>query len=121
MIGEVIIAQGSSYLRAKNAAKASRPKEKFKIIFMQNSQKLILPQIVSAIQEIFSDQQKLYLVGGAVRDLLIEKESNDFDFVVEQNAIGLGRQVADYFAADFYILDEERDAARVILKQEKDQ
>ena len=121
MIGEDIIAQGSTHLRAQKAANASRPKEKAEIIFVQNSQKLILPQIVSKIQEIFTGQQKIYLVGGAVRDLLINKDSNDFDFVVEQNAIGLGRKVADHFAADFYVLDAERDAARVILRNQDDQ
>jgi tRNA nucleotidyltransferase (CCA-adding enzyme) len=34
--------------------------------------------------------EKLYLVGGVVRDLLLEKANLDLDLVVEGNAIELG-------------------------------
>lgn len=38
--------------------------------------------------------QRLYLVGGAVRDLLLERPDLDFDLVVEGNAPTLARQLA---------------------------
>ncbi len=40
-------------------------------------------------------QQRLYLVGGVVRDLLLERTNCDLDMVVEGDAIGLAREIAD--------------------------
>jgi len=40
------------------------------------------------------DQQRLYLVGGVVRDLLLERHNLDLDLVVEGNAIKLAEQIA---------------------------
>jgi len=39
--------------------------------------------------------QKLYLVGGVVRDLLLERENFDLDLVVEGDAIALARELAE--------------------------
>ncbi len=39
--------------------------------------------------------QKLYLVGGVVRDLLLERENFDLDLVVEGDAIALVRELAE--------------------------
>ncbi len=116
-LGGEIIAHGSSPLRAQRAAIASRPKEKAEILFVQNNPPLSLPKIVDKIKLHFAQEQKLYLVGGAVRDKLLSIESKDYDFVVEENAIALGRRVANHFKGEFYVLDKERDAGRVILKQ----
>ncbi len=35
-------------------------------------------------------QMPLYIVGGSVRDLLLGRRLNDFDFIVEGDAIALG-------------------------------
>jgi tRNA nucleotidyltransferase (CCA-adding enzyme) len=39
-------------------------------------------------------QQRLYLVGGVVRDLLLERSNCDLDVVVEGDAVGLAREIA---------------------------
>lgn len=39
-------------------------------------------------------QQRLYLVGGAVRDLLLERSNLDLDLVLEGNAINLAHELA---------------------------
>ena len=39
--------------------------------------------------------QKLYLVGGVVRDLLLERENFDLDLVVEEDAIALARELVE--------------------------
>ncbi len=39
--------------------------------------------------------QKLYLVGGVVRDLLLERENFDLDLVVEGDAIALAQELAE--------------------------
>jgi poly(A) polymerase len=69
----------------------------------------------------FQDQNQaqlpIYLVGGAVRDQMMGIESRDFDFAVQNGAVELARKVADYFKAAFYVLDEERGTARVLLNE----
>jgi len=40
-------------------------------------------------------QQRLYLVGGVVRDLLLERPNCDLDMVVEGDAISLAQELAD--------------------------
>jgi tRNA nucleotidyltransferase (CCA-adding enzyme) len=44
-------------------------------------------------------QQRLYLVGGVVRDLLLERGNTDLDMVVEGNAIKLAKKVAVIYKA----------------------
>ena len=39
--------------------------------------------------------QKLYLVGGVVRDLLLQRANFDLDLVLEGDAISLARELAD--------------------------
>lgn len=59
----------------------------------------------------------IYLVGGAVRDLLLGKPSHDLDFVLLGDALAVSRRVANNLGAAFYPLDEVRDTGRVLLKQ----
>lgn len=58
----------------------------------------------------------IWIVGGAIRDQLLQRSSHDIDFVTSADAIGLARMVADALGADIYILDRERDSARVLFK-----
>ncbi|MGE5249236.1 MAG: CCA tRNA nucleotidyltransferase, partial [Bacteroidota bacterium] len=59
--------------------------------------------------------QELYLVGGAVRDLLLGRAAPDFDFAVPANGISLARRLANLMGADYMTLDGERDTGRVIV------
>ncbi|MDJ0509750.1 MAG: CCA tRNA nucleotidyltransferase [Crocosphaera sp.] len=60
-----------------------------------------------------------YLVGGAVRDTLlnIEREYLDLDFVIPELAIEIARKIAKQYKAGFVVLDENRKIARVVFKQ----
>jgi tRNA nucleotidyltransferase (CCA-adding enzyme) len=60
-----------------------------------------------------------YLVGGAVRDALLERTSDylDLDFVVSENAVETARQLAQHYKAGFVLLDADRQIARVVFKQ----
>jgi len=54
-----------------------------------------LVSLMRAIGVIANHQgQHLYLVGGIVRDLLLERETFDLDLVVEGDAVGLAQQLA---------------------------
>ncbi len=60
-------------------------------------------------------RQPVWLVGGAVRDRLLRRETHDLDLVVPTDAAALARQVADHFNGDFYLLDRRRDFGRALL------
>jgi tRNA nucleotidyltransferase/poly(A) polymerase len=110
-----IIAQGGTPEQALHAAQLSRHKEKLEIIFMP------LPFSYSPLIDKVHDAlpgQEIYLVGGAVRDMLLNRISHDLDFAVPSNGISLARRVANAFKADFMSLDSERDTGRVIVTEE---
>jgi putative nucleotidyltransferase with HDIG domain len=58
---------------------------------------------------------RVWLVGGAVRDLLLERPVHDWDFCVDRDALGLARAAADELGGAYFPLDAERGAGRVIL------
>lgn len=52
-------------------------------------------KVLTAAQEVAAERETpLYLVGGAIRDLLATGELRDFDLVVEGDGIGLARELA---------------------------
>jgi len=61
--------------------------------------------------------QKVYLVGGAVRDLVLGRSVKDLDFVVADGSVQLAKKVKRRFEGVWYTLDDEHQTARVILKQ----
>jgi tRNA nucleotidyltransferase (CCA-adding enzyme) len=79
--------------------------EKSKAITIQNISKrleanlsparLALLKIVAA--EAFEINAALYIVGGFVRDILLERPSLDFDLVVEGDAVALARRLAQKY------------------------
>ncbi len=58
-----------------------------------------------------------YLVGGAVRDILLGRQTEhlDLDFVLPDGAIQVASQIARHYNAGFVLLDEERQIARVVF------
>jgi tRNA nucleotidyltransferase/poly(A) polymerase len=54
-------------------------------------------------------------VGGAVRDAWLHYPIHDLDIATPQNAIQLARRLANHLNADIYVMDEERDVARVFI------
>ena len=111
-----VIAQGDSREQALRASQHSRYKERPEIVFMPAS--FMLPPLIEKIMNILPADQEIYLVGGAVRDLLLSRLSPDLDFALPSNGISLARKVANALTADFLPLDDERDTGRVILTDE---
>jgi tRNA nucleotidyltransferase/poly(A) polymerase len=109
-----IVAQGGTPEQALRAAQKSRHKEKPEIIFMPVA--FTIPPLVDKVRTILSDQE-IYLVGGAVRDMLLKRVSQDFDFALPSNGVSLARRVANGLKANFMVLDHERDAGRVIVTE----
>lgn len=112
-----VIAQGGTPDQARRAAQ-SRYKEKPEIIFMATNFPLTFPPILDSVRLALPEGAAIYLVGGAVRDVLLGRPVHDLDFVMEKDAIKIARRVANTLKADFYPLDPERDTGRVIMTNE---
>ncbi len=61
---------------------------------------------------------KLYLVGGALRDLILNrnKQNPDFDFCLKSGALKFGAKLARELRCAFVVLDEEHAACRLVKK-----
>lgn len=73
---------------------------------------------LAELSKSFSAAPPLYLVGGAVRDAYLRRAIGDIDVAVDGDAIAVARFVADGWDAGVYIMDRERDVARVFVKRD---
>ncbi len=71
------------------------------------------PQIREAFQKTGLGGN-VFLVGGAVRDVILGVKCRDYDFVLDGKSRQIARRVADLLGGDFYPLDEERQVMRVL-------
>ncbi len=75
--------------------------------------------LIDAVLKIAKKRKtKLYLVGGYLRDILLDrqKDNPDIDFSLKRGAINFGRQVARELKAGFVVLDKERGCSRAVKK-----
>lgn len=79
-----------------------------------------LAGLLSQIRSLLPSE-KVYLVGGAVRDLLLGKPVHDLDFVLAKDSVRLAKAIKKHFQGVWYTLDDERQTARVISRQGSDQ
>lgn len=88
---------------------------------MTIDRELTLPPLLEQLRPLLIGRDEpVYLVGGAVRDAVLGHVSYDLDFVVPDNAIALAFHVGDELGAPAFVLDQERDIARVVLAGEID-
>jgi putative nucleotidyltransferase with HDIG domain len=116
-LGGQIIGQGGTPEQARRAGKASRFKEEPSITYVSTSQPFSFHPIFTRIGDFLPGESKVYLVGGAVRDAILNQVSRDLDFAVAGKAINLARRVANELGGAFYPLDQERDYGRVVLQE----
>ena len=109
-----IIAQGGTPEQALQTAQKIRHKEKPEIIYIPAP--YTHSPLVERVRAILINQE-IYLVGGAVRDMILNRSSHDLDFALPSNGISTARHVANALNADFMILDDERDTGRVIVSE----
>jgi putative nucleotidyltransferase with HDIG domain len=60
---------------------------------------------------------QLYLVGGSVRDLLLNREITDLDFAVDRDAIPFAKAFADRTGEAFVELEDQLPTARVVIRE----
>lgn len=114
---------GATADQAYRMAKQARPKRNPQLFYIGEQGRRMIGQewlynqpLLQQVAQILRGQHiEAYLVGGAVRDLLLERHPIvDFDFAVPSNGLGVARLVAKKLAGAYYPLDVERGTGRVI-------
>lgn len=71
-------------------------------------------EALRALVELAGPARPVWLVGGAVRQMLAGEAVADLDLATPRDALTLGRALADRLGGRFVALDRERGAARVV-------
>lgn len=114
-----IVGQGGTPEQAILAAKAARHKEIPEIRFIPMSSPFIIPPILERVRAAMPSDTPMYLVGGAVRDLLLDHPVHDYDFALPGDALKISRKIADHLGGAYFPLDAARQTARVIYTNEQ--
>ena len=114
-IGSSIICQGGSPEQVSRAAKSIRGKERFIISYIPLTKPMTFQPLFYRIQKILTAETGVYLVGGAVRNALLNQQANDLDFAVVSNVEKIARKISHELHTDFYPLDAEREAYRLVF------
>ncbi|HMD80968.1 MAG TPA: HDIG domain-containing protein, partial [Anaerolineales bacterium] len=109
-----IVAQGGTPEQALQTAQKIRHKERPEIIYVPAPYSH--SPLVDRVRDILPSQE-IYLVGGAVRDMMLNRLSHDLDFALPSSGISIARRVANALPADFMVLDDQRDTGRVIVTE----
>ncbi len=73
-------------------------------------------QLIEVVRSALPAGQEVYLVGGAVRDMLLGKAVHDLDFAMAGNTRKAAQAVARKLESPFFMLDDHRLTARVIYR-----
>jgi poly(A) polymerase len=76
----------------------------------------VIPRYDRLRSVISSTGARVYLVGGAVRDFLLDRPSYDFDFIVFDDPEGFARRVSTAFGARLVVLDDRERIYRVVCR-----
>ncbi len=83
---------------------------------MPTANPLSFSDLLEKIAAALPPDQAAYLVGGAVRDALLQRVTHDLDFAMPgEDVLTVSRRLADRIGAAFYPLDEERDTGRLVI------
>lgn len=77
-------------------------------------------EINKKLLELCEEGTELFLVGGYIRDIFLQRECFDKDYAVKgESAISFAHKVAEILEGHFVLLDEVHDIARVVLCNKK--
>lgn len=77
---------------------------------------LIWPDAVLELQDLLDDlETPLYIVGGAVRDAYLHRPVKDLDLAVPAKSVEIARTIANRAKGDIFVMDAEREVARVFI------
>lgn len=75
-----------------------------------------LPEPVAKLLPCLTFKNPIWLVGGGVRDHLMNRSTVDYDFVIDGDVVLFARRLADRMGGDYYDLDKVRGIGRVIFE-----
>ena len=76
--------------------------------------------ILTATSDFLSGQKvKAYLVGGFIRDSLLERATADIDIALATDALEIAPKIADALGGKFVLLDKQNRVCRVVLMDKK--
>jgi poly(A) polymerase len=79
-----------------------------------------LPATLAKISHLLTIQKKQgYIVGGFIRDWLLERKTNDIDIAVSSADLTIAQQVAEEIKGKFVLLDDVNNVARVIVIEDE--
>jgi poly(A) polymerase len=82
----------------------------------QPKRPLFWPEIIFELKEFLAESSdEIYIVGGAVRDALLNRPLKDIDLATAGDGVKLARKIANRFSGDFFALDSERDVGRALV------
>ncbi len=114
-----VVGVGASAEDARANAQLSRHKERPQVMFVTEPFEFELPELLAEVQRLAPNPAAVWLVGGAVRDVMLHRRLHDLDFAVEGDGLAVARTVANAQNAAFYPLDDERGVGRVILTRDE--
>lgn len=72
------------------------------------------------LKSLCKQETELFLVGGYIRDLLLDRTCYDRDYTIKgENACEFAQKVAEFFQGYYVTLDKELDIARVVMPDKK--
>ena len=75
-----------------------------------------LPDLASTLGKFLASRGiEAYVVGGAVRDAVLDRETRDIDVAVVADSQGVGNEIASRLGGRLVLLDEARDIVRVVV------
>ena len=83
-----------------------------------NIPETLIPRLATLQKFAKKRSVELYLVGGSVRDLLLNRPTADLDFALAADAIQFAKAFAAHIGGTFVGLDEQPPTARVVLKRQ---
>ncbi len=118
LLDGAVVGKGVTANEAVSAARLRFPDQTPRLRFHESAihQPLALSPLLEQLRPLLTDLAiPVYLVGGAVRDAVMNRLSHDLDLAVPSGAIELTFQIADSLRVPAYVLDKDRDVGRIIL------
>ncbi|MBI4313166.1 MAG: CCA tRNA nucleotidyltransferase [Chloroflexi bacterium] len=74
--------------------------------------------LIQQVASLLPPHAGAHVVGGFLRDALLDRPTNDLDIAVQGDAVAIARDLAAALGGSLVVLDEERQVARVALERQ---